>query len=98
MALQRTLSLTTSGYIALCGAVIAWALGRVVAGTVMYMAAYGAVAFVGLALATSPRRLGLRGERTGLFPRTRKGHRLDVEITLRPRHRMSTSELRERRS
>src|SRR5258706_1229662 len=96
MALQRTLSLTTSGYIALCGAVIAWALGRVVAGPVMYMAAYGAVAFVGLALATAPRRLGLRVERTGLSPRTREGERLDVEITLRAKRGVSTFVLEER--
>jgi uncharacterized protein (DUF58 family) len=96
LALQRKLSLTSSGYIALCGAVIAWGLGRVVAGTVMYIAAYGAVAFVGLALATAPRRLGLRGERTGLFPRTREGERLDVEITLRARRGVSTFVLEER--
>src|SRR5437899_5586114 len=95
-SVQRKLSLTSSGYIALGGAVIAWLLGRVVAGTIMYIAAYGAVAFVVLALATAPRRLGLRGERAGLFPRTREGDRLEVEVRLRARRGVSTFVLEER--
>src|SRR5581483_1111537 len=62
VAFHRWVGLTRSGYIAIVGAVILWLMAFVVAGTAMYIAAYGAVAFVVIALVIAPRRLGLVGE------------------------------------
>src|SRR3982074_2323238 len=55
----RWIGLTRSGYIALVGAVMLWLVGRIVSGTAMYLAAYGAVAFVVIGILLAPRRLGL---------------------------------------
>ena len=93
---QRRLGITRSGYIALVAAVLLWLLARVVAGTAIYITAYGVVAFLGLAVLTAPRRLGLRGERIGLMPRARQGDRLEVEVTLTAKRAVSAFVLEER--
>ena len=94
--LQRRLNLTRSGYIALGAAVVLWILARVVAGTAIYLAAYGLVIFVLGAYLLIPRRLGLTGERSGLYPRAREGDTFEVQIRLRARRRVSTFILEER--
>jgi uncharacterized protein (DUF58 family) len=95
-AVQRRLNLTRSGWIALGGAVVLWTFARVIAGTAIYLAAYGLVAFVLSAYLLIPRRLGLSGERSGLFPRAHEGDTFDVEIRLQARRRVSTFILEER--
>ena len=96
VAFQRWLNLTRSGYIALAAGVIMWVLARVVAGTTIYLAAYGLIVFVLGAFLLIPRRLGLAAERHGLYPRAQEGDRLDVEIKLTANRSVSTFILEER--
>ena len=93
---ERKLGLTRAGYLALGGAVGLWLMGYAVAGTTMFVAAYGAVALVVIAIVLAPRRLGLTGERSGLFPRAREGDRLEVEVKLTAKRSVSTFILEER--
>jgi uncharacterized protein (DUF58 family) len=96
LELQRRIGITRSGQIAIIGAVLLWIMARVVAGTAMYLVAYGAVLLVGISYAIAPRRLKLTGERAGLFPRISEGDRLDVEVKLTAGRRVSTFVLEER--
>jgi uncharacterized protein (DUF58 family) len=95
-SIERSLGLTKYGQAALAAAVLLWLLAYVVAGTAMYLFAYGVVALVGAAYAISPRRLKLEGDRVGLFPRTQEGDRLAVEVRLTARRRVSTFILEDR--
>ena len=94
--LQRKLGITRSGQIAIVGAVVLWLMARVVAGTAMYLFAYGAILLVVVAYVIAPKRLRLEGERAGLFPRAQEGDRLDVELKLTAKRRLSTFILEER--
>jgi uncharacterized protein (DUF58 family) len=96
VGLHRKLGLTRAGYMAVVAAVVLWIVAYVVAGGAMYLASYGALAFVVLALVLAPRRLGLVGERAGLYPRAREGDRLEVEVKLTARKSVSTFILEER--
>ena len=94
--LQRRMGITRSGQVAIVGAVILWLMARVVAGTAMYLFAYGAVLLVVVSSLIAPRRLRLTGDREGLFPRAQEGDRLDVEVKLTAKRRVSTFVLEER--
>src|SRR3954451_18426538 len=94
--LERKTAITRIGQLAILGAVAMWVLAYVVAGTAMYLFAYGVVLLVVVALVIAPRRLKLRGERSGLFPRAQEGDRLDVELTLTAERGVSTFLLEER--
>jgi uncharacterized protein (DUF58 family) len=96
LELQRRIGITRSGQIALVSAVLLWIMARVVAGTAMYLFAYGALLLVIVSYAIAPRRLKLTGEREGLFPRVSEGDRLDVEVKLTAKRRVSTFILEER--
>ena len=65
-AAQRKLGITRSGQIALVGFVLLWLMARVVAGTAMYLFAYGLLLLVGLAYLIAPHRLRMTGRRDGL--------------------------------
>jgi uncharacterized protein (DUF58 family) len=93
---QRRLGITRTGQIALVGAVLLWLMARVVAGVAMYLFSYGALLLVVVSYLIAPRRLRLVGERDGLFPRAQEGDRLDVEVKLTARRRVSTFVLEER--
>src|SRR5687768_9285839 len=95
-AAQRKLGITRSGQIALVGCVMLWVMARVVAGTAMYLFAYGLVLLVGLAYLIAPHRLRLTGTREGLFPRAQEGDRLDVEVKLTASRRVGAFILEER--
>jgi uncharacterized protein (DUF58 family) len=94
--LQRKLGITRYGQIALLGAVVLWIMARVVAGTAMYLFAYGVILLLVVSYLIAPRRLRLVGDRAGLFPRAQEGDRLDVEVKLTAKRRMSTFILEER--
>ena len=95
-ALERRLGITRAGELAILGGVGLWVAARIVAGTAVYLFAYGAILMVVLAAVVTPRRLKLDGERAGLFPRVREGDRLDVELGLTARRRLATFILEER--
>lgn len=92
----RAAGITRSGLVALAGALVLWVMARIVAGTAMYLFAYGAALLLVLSWFIAPRRLRLDGARTGLFPRVQEGDRLDVEVRLTARRRVSTFVLEER--
>jgi uncharacterized protein (DUF58 family) len=95
-AIARKTGITRTGAIALVGFVLLWLMARVVAGTAMYLFAYGLLLLLGVSYLISPRNLKLEGVRAGLFPRVQEGDRLDVELKLTARRRMSTFVLEER--
>src|SRR2546423_10184033 len=95
-AAQRKLGITRSGQIALVGFVLLWLMARVVAGTAMYLFAYGLLLLVGLAYLIAPHRLRMTGTREGLFPRAQEGDRLDVEVKLTAKRRVGAFILEER--
>ena len=93
---ERRIGITRPGQMAIVGAVGIWIVARVVAGTAMYLFAYGAILLVAVSYMIAPRRLRLEGERAGLFPRAQEGDRLEVELRLRAQRRMTTFVLEER--
>ena len=95
-AAQRKLGITRYGQIALLGALGLWVMARVVAGTAMYLFAYGIVMLLVAAYLLAPKRLKLTGDRIGLFPRVQEGDRMDVELKLSATRRVSTFILEER--
>ncbi|HKN89651.1 MAG TPA: hypothetical protein VJ622_05165, partial [Acidimicrobiia bacterium] len=95
-AAQRKLGITRSGQIAVVGFVLLWVTARVVAGTAMYLFAYGLLLLVGLAYLLAPHRLRMTGTRDGLFPRAQEGDRLDVEVKLTANRRVGAFILEER--
>lgn len=95
-AAVRRLGITRSGAVALVGFVMLWVLARVVAGTAMYLVAYGLLLLVVAAFFLAPRGLRLEGERAGLNPRAREGDRLEVHLRLTARRSLSTFVLEER--
>ena len=93
---QRRIGLTRTGQVAIVAAVALWTLAYIVAGTAMYLFAYGALLLVVTGILLAPRRLKLEGDRAGLFPRAHEGDRLDVEVTLTAHRGVSTVVLEER--
>ncbi|HUF33192.1 MAG TPA: DUF58 domain-containing protein [Acidimicrobiales bacterium] len=94
--LERRLGLTRSGQIAVLAAVVIWLAARIVAGTAMFLFAYGMVLLLVASFLIAPRRLRVVGERAGLFPRAQEGDRLDVEVRLTAQRRLSTFVIEER--
>jgi len=78
------------------GALGLWIAARIIAGTAMFLFAYGALLLIVVSYLIAPRRLRLEGTRAGLFPRAQEGDRLDVEVQLRARRGVSTFVLEER--
>lgn len=95
-AFERKVGITRAGQAALVGAVLCWVLAYIVAGTAMYLFAYGIVLLLGLSYFLAPRRLKLTGDRTGLFPRAEVGDRFDVQVSLTANRSISTFLLEER--
>src|SRR4051794_6915278 len=93
---QRRLGITRSGQIAMVGCLMLWVMARVVAGTAMYLFAYGLAMLVGLAYLLAPHKLRMTGAREGLFPRAQEGDRLDVEVKLTASRRVGAFILEER--
>ncbi|MGI8791886.1 MAG: DUF58 domain-containing protein, partial [Acidimicrobiales bacterium] len=96
LQLQRKLGITRSGQIAVLGGVFLFLMGTIVAGKGMQLFGYGALFLVIAAYLLAPKKLRLEGERAGLFPRMQEGDRLDVELKLTAKRRMSTFILEER--
>jgi uncharacterized protein (DUF58 family) len=94
--LQRSIGLTALGALAVVVFVAMWLLARVVAGTAMYLFAYGALLLLVVSYLVTPRKLRLEGDRQGLFPRAREGDRLEVEVKLTASRRVGQFMLEER--
>ena len=94
--LERRLGITRAGFAAVFASVVCWVLAYVVAGTAMYLFAYGIVLLIGVSYFLAPRKLKLTGDRTGLYPRATVGDRFDVEVSLSATKSVSTFLLEER--
>ncbi len=94
--LKRKTGVTVYGVVALVGFLLVWALAKIVAGTAMYLFAYGLLMLFGICFFLAPRNLKLTGERAGLFPRAHEGDRLEVEVSLEAQRGVSTFVLEER--
>jgi uncharacterized protein (DUF58 family) len=94
--IKRKTGLRVYGVVALVGAVVVWLMARIVAGTAMYLFAYGLVVLFGICFFLAPRNLKLKGERAGLFPRAHEGDRLEVEVSLEAQRGVTTFVLEER--
>ena len=84
-AAQRKLGITRSGQIALVGFVLLWVMARIVAGTAMYLFAYGLLLLVGLAHLIAPHRLRMTGTRDGLSTTSASRSRRSTAQEARPR-------------
>lgn len=93
---QRKSRLTRTGVVAVITVIPMWLIGFIIAGTALYVFAYGMFLLIGVSYLLAPRRLKLEGEREGLFPRASEGDRLDVQVKLTARRRISTFVLEER--
>ncbi|MBA2608387.1 MAG: DUF58 domain-containing protein [Actinobacteria bacterium] len=93
---KRATGVTVYGVVAFSGFVVVWLLAKIVAGTAMYLFAYGLLMLFVICFFLAPRNLKLSGERAGLFPRAHEGDRLEVEVTLEARRGVSTFVLEER--
>jgi len=94
--LRRKIGLTTSGQVAAFGVVVTYIFGRIIGGLPILLLAYGLLLLLVIGFVLARRRIGMEGERTGLFPRAQQGDRLNVEVVLRSRRAMSTFVLEER--
>lgn len=94
--LQRSSHLTRTGLVAVSAVIPVWTVGRIVAGNSLYIFAYGLSLLIIASYLLAPRRLRLSGSREGLFPRAHEGDRLDVEVKLEAKRRVSTFVLEER--
>jgi len=93
---ERKIGLTRSGQMAIVAFLVLWTVAFVIAGTALYIIAYGALFLVLASYALAPRKLKLEGLREGLFPRAQEGDRLEVNVQLTARRRISTFILEER--
>jgi len=93
---RRRIGLTTGGQLALVAAIATWITARIIAGTPLFVLAYGLFLLVvsGYILARS-RRMKLTAARAGLYPRAQQGDRLEVLVRLQSQRRMSTFLLEE---
>lgn len=94
--LVRKTGLTRTGQVALAASVIPWIVARIVAGTALYVFAYGTIALVLMSAALAPRRLKLTAEREGLFPRAQEGDRLEVNVKITAQRSLSSFQISER--
>lgn len=93
---KRATGVTVYGVVAIFGFVLVWSLAKIVAGTAMYLFAYGLLMLFVACFFLAPRNLKLTGERAGLFPRAHEGDRLEVEVSLEATRGVSTFVLEER--
>src|SRR5688572_24797020 len=81
-AITSTTGLTSSGLILLGVSILAWILGRFIAGRPMFLLAYGGLFVLGLSWGIGRRPLPLVGERANARSRRREGETISMEVTL----------------
>lgn len=93
---ERRIGLTRAGQIAILAAAATWVVARVIAGTPLFLFAYGTFLLVAAGYVLARRRLKLTGDRVGLYPRAQQGDRMSVEVMLHSNRRVSNFVLEER--
>jgi uncharacterized protein (DUF58 family) len=94
--LQRATGLTAAGFVLAGVAIVAWLLGYVVAGRVLYVLSYGAVVVLVGSWVFGRRPLPLEGHRSDARPRLREGEQLEMSVALTATRRLATFILEER--
>ncbi|HZU71387.1 MAG TPA: DUF58 domain-containing protein [Acidimicrobiales bacterium] len=94
--LARLTGLTPAGFGVLAVAVVCWFLGKLIAGRVLYLIAYGLGLVLVVAFVTGRRPLPLEGERSDARPRLAQGETITMEVKLKAARRLSTFILEER--
>ena len=93
----RRSGITRTGLLALGAGAVLWVAARVIAGTAIYLFAYGSILFVGLGFVLArASAVRLTGTRSGLFPRGQEGDVMEVEVRLKAKRSASTLILEER--
>jgi uncharacterized protein (DUF58 family) len=94
-AITHTTGLTTSGLILLAVSIVAWGLGRFIAGRPMFLLAYGGVTVLAMSWAIGRRPLPLVGVRASARSRRREGETISMDVTLTAERRLNTFILEE---
>ena len=94
--ITRKFGITRTGQLALIAAVVLWIVGRIVAGTTLYVIAYGIATMVIMSYFLAPRKLRLVAQREGLFPRAQEGDHLEVYVKASAERSISAFQLEER--
>lgn len=94
-AITKATGLTTSGLILLAVSLLAWGLGRFIAGRPMFLLAYGGLTVLGMSWAIGRRPLPLVGSRASARSRRREGETISMEVTLTAERRLNTFILEE---
>lgn len=93
--ITKTTGLTVSGLILAGVSVLAWLLGRVVAGRPMFLLAYGGFFVLGMSWAIGRRPLPISGERSNPRSRRREGETISMEVKLTTERPVATFILEE---
>lgn len=91
----RRTGLTPSGLILVAVVVVAWVLGRFIAGRPLYLLAYGGVVVLAISWGIGRRPLPLEGVRANARARRREGETISMSVSLTATRRLSTFILEE---
>ena len=91
----RRTGLTPSGLILVAVIVVAWLLGRFIAGRPLYLLAYGGMVVLAISWAIGRRPLPLDGVRANARARRREGETISMSVSLTATRRLSTFILEE---
>ncbi|HEX9775174.1 MAG TPA: DUF58 domain-containing protein [Actinomycetota bacterium] len=95
LELQRKVGITPIGLLGVALAALLWLFGFIVAGTSLYLFAYGTLALIIVTYLTGKRTLPLTGERSEIRARARQGEVLGIDLVLHCKRRLSTIVLEE---
>lgn len=93
--IRSTTGLTSSGVTLLAVSVVAWILGRVVAGRPMYLLAYGGLTLLAISWSLGRRPLPLEGQRAEASARRREGETIAMSVELTASRPLNTFILEE---
>jgi uncharacterized protein (DUF58 family) len=94
-AVTKTTGVTTSGFVLLGIAVLAWLVGYFVGGRPLYLLSYGLVGIFAMAYPMGRRPLPLEGDRSQARARLAEGETIAVQLSLNASRRLSTFILEE---
>jgi uncharacterized protein (DUF58 family) len=94
-AITKRTGLTASGLILVAVVVVAWLLGRFIAGRPMYLLAYGGLTVLAISWGIGRRPLPIEGVRADARARRREGETISMSVSLTATRRLSTFILEE---
>src|SRR4051794_33725768 len=85
--ITKSTGVTTSGLILLAVSIVAWGLGRFIAGRPLYLLSYGGLTVLGISWGIGRRPLPISGVRASVRSRRREGETVSMEGALTPQRR-----------